>query len=123
MEYDLISNIGNAIDNVYSCSTEDGTRKTKAALVGNEMHITYITILNSAREDDLHIQMMNLKKESNEMISSRLRTIKQEFKLQSGRALITKKLGQSDNVETLTVSPYSPFRKLKYTCTYKYEVK
>lgn len=123
MEYDLISNIGSAIDNVYSCSSEDSTRKTKATLVGNEMHITYVTILNSAREDDLHIQMMNLKKESNEMISSRLRTIKKEFKSQSGRALITKKLGQSDNVETLTVSPYSPFRKLKYSCTYKYEVK
>jgi len=123
MEYDLISNIGNVIDNVYSCSSEDGARKTKASLVGNEMHITYITILNSSRENDLHIQMMNLKKESNEMISSRLRTIKQEFKSQAGRALTTKKIGQSDNVETLTVSPYSPFRKLKYSCTYKYEVK
>lgn len=123
MEYELINGLGSAIDNVYSYSSEDGSRKTKARLVGEEMHITYVTILNSSRESDLHHQMSRLKKESNEMISSRLRTIKQEFKKDVGRALTTKKIGMSDDVETLTVSPYSPFRKLKYSCTYKYEVK
>ena len=87
------------------------------------MHITYVTILNSSRESDLHHQMARLKKESNEMITSRLRTIKKEFKDSSGRPLTTKKIGTSDDVETLTVSPYSPFRKLKYSCTYKYEIK
>ena len=123
MEYDLINGLASAIDNVYSYSSEDGSRKTKAKLVGEEMHITYVTILNSSRESDLHHQMSNLKKESNEMISSRLKTIKKEFKDASGRPLTTKKVGISDDVETLTVSPYSPFRKLKYSCTYKYEVK
>ena len=123
MEYDLINGLGSAIDNVYTYSSEDGSRKTKARLVGEEMHITYVTILNSARENDLHHQMSRLKKESDEMISSRLRTIKKEFKKDAGRALTTKKIGVSDDVETLTVSPYSPFRKLKYSCTYKYEIK
>ena len=123
MEYDLINGLGSAIDNVYSYSSEDGSRKTKARLIGEEMHITYVTILNSSRESDLHYQMSRLKKESDEMISSRLRTIKKEFKNKAGRPLTTKKVGISDDVETLTVSPYSPFRKLKYSCTYKYEVK
>jgi len=123
MEYDLINGLGSAIDNVYSYSSEDGSRKTKARLFGEEMHITYVTILNSSRESDLHQQMSRLKKESNEMITSRLRTIKKEFKDSSGRPLIAKKIGISDDVETLTVSPYSPFRKLKYSCTYKYEIK
>ena len=123
MEYDLINGLGSAIDNVYSYSSEDGSRKTKAKLVGEEMHITYVTILNSSRESDLHHQMSRLKKESDEMISSRLRTIKKEFKNSAGRALVTKKTGNSDDIETLTVSPYSPFRKLKYSCTYRYEVK
>tara|TARA_A100000164_G_C21639131_1_gene644996 strand:- start:96 stop:467 length:372 start_codon:yes stop_codon:yes gene_type:complete len=123
MEYDLINGLGSAIDNVYNYSTEDGTRKTKARLIDDQMHITYVTILNSGRELELQHQMSMLKKESNEMISSRLRTIKQEFKKDAGRALVTKKVGVSDDVETLTVSPYSPMRKLKYSCTYKYEVK
>lgn len=123
MEYDLINGLGSAIDNVYSYNTEDGTRKTKARLIDDQMHITYVTILNSGRELELHQQMSRLKKESDEMIRSRLRTIKQEFKKDSGRALVTKKIGMSDNVETLTVSPYSLMRKLKFSCTYKYEVK
>ena len=108
MEYDLINSLGSAIDNVYNYSSEDGTRKTKARLIDNEMHITYVTILNAGRDD---------------MIKSRLRTIKQQFKQDSGRTLVTKKLGSSDNIETLTVSPYSLFRKLKFSCTYRYEVK
>ena len=66
MEYELINGLGSAIDNVYSYSSEDGSRKTKARLVGEEMHITYVTILNSSRESDLHHQMSRLKKESNE---------------------------------------------------------
>tara|TARA_B100001057_G_C22707053_1_gene894171 strand:- start:435 stop:806 length:372 start_codon:yes stop_codon:yes gene_type:complete len=123
MEYDLINGLGSAIDNVYSYSSEDGTRKTKAKLVDNQMHITYVTILNSGKELELQYQMIRLKKESNEMINSRLRTIKQEFKKDAGRTLTTKKVGMSDDIETLTVSPYSLMRKLKYSCTYKYEVK
>ena len=123
MEYDLIDGLSSAIDNVYNCSSEDGSRKTKTRLVGEEMHITYVTILNSSRGSDLHYQMKSLKKESNEMITSRLRTIKKEFKDKSGRPLATKKLGICDDIETLTISPYSPFRELKYSCTYKYEIK
>ena len=64
-----------------------------------------------------------LEKEKNEVISSRLKLIKKEFKQCSGRELVTKKVESKDNLETLTVSPYSPHRKLKYSCTCFFEVK
>lgn len=123
MEYDTITGLSQALDNIYSSLSKDGSRKTLAKLVGDEMHITYMTILNVAKDSDLRMQMDLMKKETNDMINSRLRTIKSEFKSSAGRALVTKKIGMSDNVETLTVSPYSPFRKLKYSCTCKFEVK
>ena len=124
MEYELISNIGNAIDNVYNYSSEDGARKTVAKLNNDkEMSISFRTILNIGRDSDLQHQTAFLKKEANDLISSRLRTIKAEFKSLSGRGLITKKISSNDSFETLTVSPYSPFRKIKYTCSYTYEVK
>lgn len=123
MDYNLITNLGNAIDNVYNYSTEDGSRKTVAKIVGdNELHITYMTILNIGRDSDLTMQMSLMSKESNDMISSRLRTIKEEYKKCAGETLRTKKTGSSDNCETLTVSAFSPFRKLKYSCTYKYSI-
>lgn len=123
MEYDTLRGLSPAIDNVYAYTSEDGARKTRAKLVNDCMEITYVTILNSGRDSDLTHQMIVLKKESDEFIKSRLKTIKKEFKELSKRSLIAKKISDTDNVETLTVSPYSPFRKLKYTCTYCYEVK
>lgn len=123
MEYEVIEGLSTAIDNVYANTSEDGTRKTKAKLTNDVMEITYVTILNSGRESDLTLHMIILKKESDEFIKSRLNTIKKSFKDCARRDLIAKKIGNSDNVETLTISPYSPFRKLKYTCTYCYEVK
>ena len=123
MEYDLVVSIGNAIDNVYNNYSEDGCRKTVTKLIGECMHVSYMTILNSARESDLHFQIADLKKESDEMIKSRLKTIKEEFKKSAGRTLSAKKVSDNCDFETLTVSPFSPFRKLKFTCTYIYEIK
>jgi len=124
MEYDFIMSIGNSIDCVYNNITEDGSRKTVAKLEDeNTMSISFRTILNAARESDLHMQLALLEKESSEVVSSRLKLIKKEFKNSSGRELSAKKINSKDNLETLTVSPYSPHRKLKYTCTCFFEVK
>ena len=124
MEYDFIMSIGNSIDCVYNNITEDGSRKTVAKLEDeNTMSISFRTILNAARESDLHMQLALLEKESSEVVSSRLKLIKKEFKNSSGRELSAKKINSKDNLETLTVSQYSPHRKLKYTCTCFFEVK
>jgi len=123
MEYEVINSLACCIDNVYENTAEDPSRKTIAKLVDNNcMSITYMTILNIARESDLHIQMKSIKKESSDMISSRLRTIKSNFKDSSKRALKTKKCSEKDDIETLTVSPYSPKKTLKFSHTVVYEV-
>jgi len=122
MEYELIQSIGNAIDNVYSNSSESGSRRTVAKLIDNKMLLTYMTIINTARETDIHYQMNDLKKESTTMIRERLNSIKKMFKESSGRTLKTKKCNEYDNIETLTVSAYSPHRSLKFTYTVVYEV-
>lgn len=122
MEYDFISAIGNAIDNVYNNYAENSSRRTVAKLIDDKMSITFMTVINIARESDLHFQMQNLNKEANDMIKSRLNLIKSQFKENSGRTLKTKKVSQSDNIETLTVSAYSPHRSLKFSYTVLYEV-
>jgi len=122
MEYEFIQSIGNAIDNVYSNSSENGSRKTTAKLIDNKMLLTYMTIINTARESDIHYQMRDLKKESTVMIRERLDSIKKQFKESSGRTLKAKKCEEYDNIETLTVSPYSPHRSLKISYTVVYEV-
>ena len=123
MELNFLESLGSSIDNVFNYTSSDGSRKTTASLQGENLCISFQTILNSSRESDLHFQVANLKKETDEMIKSRLRTIEQEFKKCANRDLVSNKISDRDSFETLTISAYSPFRKLKYTCTYVYEVK
>ena len=123
MSYELITNLGNAIDDVYNNTSEDGSRKTVATLVGDNLQISFRTIINIARESDLQFQIVNLKKEGNDLIASRLRTIKSQFQSNAKRTLTTRKIEEKDGLETLTVSPYSPNKTLKYTLVYTYEVK
>ena len=122
MEYDLITKLGNCIDNVYNNYAESSDRRTVARIQDSHLVIEYRTILRVAKDHELEMQMDLIKSETKQMIDSRLRTIKQCFKEEAGRALKTKKVMDFDNIETLTVSPYNPIRTLKYTFSVGYEV-
>ena len=122
MEYELITKLGNCIDNVYNNYAESSDRRTVAKVQDEHLIIEYRTVLRVARDNELEMQMDLIKSESKQMIESRLRTIKQSFKEDSGRALKVKKVMDYDNIETLTVSPYNPIRTLKYTFSVGYEV-
>jgi hypothetical protein len=124
MEYDFVMSIASSIDNVYNNLSEDGSRRTVAKLDNdNTLSISFRSIVNISRENDLHIQMKHLKKEANDFISARLKSIKSDFKDSCGRALVCKKVNEKDSLETLTVSPHSLMKTLKFNCTYFYEVK
>ena len=122
MEYELIQSLGNCIDNVYNNYSESHDRRTVASIKDNLLCIEYRTILRAAKDVEFQRQIDLLKSETMQMINSRLKLIKEEFKLKSDRGLRTKKCSESDNMETLTVSPYNPIRTIKYTYTVCYEV-
>ena len=122
MSYELMSSIGNCIDNVYTYTTETADRKTIATLADNTMNIRYVTIVRAGKDIDLQVQMSAIQNEAKQMISSRLKTIKAEFKKCCDSTLKAKKCGETSDIETLTVSPYSPIRTLKVNITYCYEV-
>lgn len=122
MNYDLISNIGSAIDNIYNSYAEDSSRRTVAKIQNDSLVIEFRTILNVAKDQELEHQMTMIRSESKQMIDARLKSIKDCFKEKAGRSLKTKKTNDYDKIETLTVSPYSPTRTLKYTFVVNYEV-
>ena len=123
MDYDLVANIGTAIDNVYNSYAEDSSRRTVAKLVGEQLVVEFRTILTVAKDQELEHQMTMIKSESKQMIDARIKSIKDCFKESAGRSLKVKKINDHDRIETLTVSPYSPVRTLKYTFVVNYEVK
>ena len=122
MEYELITNLGSCIDNVYNNYAESSDRRTVAKIQDSHLVIEYRTILRVAKDYELEMQMDLIKSESKQMIESRLRTIKDHFKEQTGRVLKAKRAIDFDNIETLTISPYNPIRTLKYTFSVGYEV-
>tara|TARA_B100001989_G_C24479307_1_gene433531 strand:- start:625 stop:996 length:372 start_codon:yes stop_codon:yes gene_type:complete len=122
MNYDLISNIGIALDNVYNNTSEDSSRKTVASLKSDNLVIEYRTILTVAKDQELEHQMSMIKSESTQFVNKRLKSIKDCFKECAGRSLKTKKIEDYDKIETLTMSPYSPVRTLKYSFVVCYEV-
>ena len=122
MDYDLIQNLGCAIDDVYSNMSEKPDRRTTSKLVNDKLIVEYQTIVTIAKDSDFKYQMDMVKSESKQMIDSRLRSIKECFKDSAGRSLKTKKENDYDKVETLTVSPYSPFRTYKYSFCVHYGI-
>jgi hypothetical protein len=122
MDYDLIQNLGCAIDNVYNNISEKPDRRTTSKLVSEKLVIEYQTIVTIAKDSDFKYQMDMIKSESKQMIDSRLKSIKECFKESANRALKTKKESDYDKVETLTVSPYSPIRTYKYSFCVNYGI-
>jgi hypothetical protein len=122
MNYELISQIGSCIDNVYNNTAESSDRRTISKLKDDCLIIEYITILTVAKDCELQMQMNNIKSESNQIIASRLKTLKASFKENAGRTLKTKRINDSDNIECLTVSAFSPIKTFKYSYAISYEV-
>lgn len=119
---DFLLHIGNAIDDVYNNTAEGDARRTNAYFRGSYLVIEYKTILRAAKDQELQHQLALLKSERDQMIASRLKTIKASYKERSGKNLKSKKIDEKESIETLTVSPYSPIRTLKFTCACYFEV-
>lgn len=122
MEYDLIQNLAKAIDDVYNNTSEDSTRRTIAKFQNENLVIEYRTILSVAREREMDLHVSEAKREANQMLASRLKSIKDCFKECSGRSLKTKKIDECDNSEILTVSAFNPVRMVKFTFCQTFEI-
>ena len=80
MDYELITKLGNCIDNVYNNCSESSDRRTVAKIQDEHLIIEYRTILRVAKDKELEGQMDLVKSESTQMIKARLNTIEEVFK-------------------------------------------
>lgn len=123
MEYNLISNLGIAIDNVYNNVAPDASRKTIASIKSEKLVIEYITILNIPREcRDTEAEIRREEKTAKDMISGRLKSIKECYKTCSGKALRTKAGKENCRSEIISVSAFSPVKIIKCVFTQEFEV-
>ena len=122
MDLETINALACCLDDVYSVA-KNPSRKVTSKLSGNMMTITFQTIANFARESYMHEETSRLKKEGASIINDKVKSIKKTFKERAGRNLTLVKGKESDSLETISVSSFSPVRVIKYTFNVCYEVK
>jgi hypothetical protein len=113
--------LGPLIDNVFH-NTSNGTKKVTAKLMGNNLILSYQTIINFSREEGLHLQSSQCRVEGSSLINDRMKLIKQGFKEATGKALKLTKSSENDLFETITTNPYSHRRIIKYILNVQFEI-
>jgi len=113
--------LGPLIDNVFH-NTSDGSRKVTAKLLGNRLVLTFQSIVNFSREDGLHVQTRGCRQEGTTLINDRVKLIKAGFKEATSKSLKISKTSENDLFETITTSPYSHRRIIKYILNIEFEI-
>ena len=98
------------------------TLSVKTAIQGNMMTLTYTTVVNVASERNLRDQTKVFEGESIKALKSYLDHVKKSFKEVSGRALKCKEASNTDSIELITTSPYTPRKTAYYRRFVTYEV-
>jgi len=108
-----INALGNIVETTWGKSGESNGRSVSASLQADVLTFRFTTIVHFAAEDALRIQVERLAAESMDVLSGRVKTLKDEFKEATGKTLTIKELSNRDNVELISSTSNSP-RKIAY---------
>ena len=118
LNFNEVNNLGQIIDTTWGKSSTpiSPSMSIKAFLEGDVMKITYTVVINLLADSPFAMRntVSRYEDESIKVVNEVLKDIKSQFKELSGRALKTKELSSTDNVEMITFSAYSPKRTAYY---------
>ena len=103
--------LAQATETTWGYSSSD--RKLTSKMNGEVLELQLMTIVHFASELALSQQLPAQRDYANEVFKSELKRIKEEFKLSTDRALVTKEISRDDNVELISATSNSP-RKIAY---------
>ena len=88
-------------------------RKVTSRIDGDVLELQLMTIVQFASEKALSQQLQAQREHANDVFKEQLKSIKEGFKDLTERALVTKELDRSDDVELISATSNSP-RKIAY---------
>jgi hypothetical protein len=103
--------LAQATETSWGQSSKD--RKVTSKLDGDILQLNLMSIVQFASEKALSQQLQAQREYANDVFTEQLKRIKQEFKESVDRALVTKELERSDDVELVSATSNSP-RKIAY---------
>lgn len=96
-----------------TCGTSDGNTSIKHKYIGENLIVTYTTVVHFAEEYSLREQTRRETQRSVDMINDCLTKVKPLYSDLYGKSLKIKEVSSNDNVEIISASAMSP-RKIAY---------
>jgi hypothetical protein len=121
MDARQLSALSQAFEN--TCGSSDGNTSVKHKYQGDNLIVTYTSVVHFAEEYSLREQTKRETERSVMMINDCISKVKTAYKELYGSALKIKEISSNDNIEIVSASAMSP-RKIAYYRRYvTYEVR
>jgi|ETNvirnome_6_100_1030635.scaffolds.fasta_scaffold00473_13 hypothetical protein len=116
LNFSEVNILGNICDTTVgrSSTTRSPTMSIKTSLQDDKFSVTYMTIVNLGSVYEMRDLTKKYEEESIKIINDYVKSVKKEFKSESGRALKVKELNSRDVVDVITASAFSPKRNAYY---------
>ena len=107
-----VSALGQIFNHTFGYSSD--TMKVTSSLHGDSLTLKYIAIISFACEESMQKQKAKYEKEANDCITDALKKMKTDFKERVGRSIKVTEEDRDDDLELVSVSPYSPRKHAYY---------
>jgi hypothetical protein len=107
-----VAALGVSVDNVFR-GNGDGSRSVTCQLQGESLILKFQTIVHFAGEHSLRSQVGTIAQESVDILSAKVKSMKEAFKEATGSALKLEEISNDDNVEVIQATAGS-LRKVAY---------
>jgi len=107
-----VSALGQIFNHTFGYSSD--TMKVTSHIHGDSLVLKYIAVISFASEESMQQQKTKYEKEANDAIADALKNMKTQFKDRVGRSIKVTEEDRDDDVELVSVSPYSPRKHAYY---------
>ena len=113
LSFDQVNTLGNILNTTWGRGISE-TFSCKGEMSGDNLMITYSTIIYYATSDGLNAQASQIMEESNARINDLLKKVKSEYKDDLGETLTLKELSNNDSYELTQASSLNPRKVAVY---------
>ncbi len=107
LSFEQVNTLGNILNTTWGRGIRD-TFDCKGEMSGDNIIVTYNTVIYYASSAGLNAQAATLMEESNTRINDLVKQIKSEYKDTTGEALTLKELSNNDSYELTQASSLNP---------------
>ena len=114
LSFKQVNALGNILNSSWGKSSSANTFDCKGELSGDNMIVTYSTVVYFASSDGMNAQAPQLMDESNARINDLIKMAKSEYSETMGESLAVKEISNNDSYELVQASSLNPRKVALY---------